>query len=273
VRWRRLFAVCALSSVVGACAPRLTKLPSGPGTTALDFAQALVDATAACHRVNSLTAEIAVSGSIGGQRVRAHLAAGFAPAAGRIEAAAPFGAPLFIFVASSADGTLLFPRDGRVVEHGRPADLLEAMTGVPLSAGELLPTMTGCAFPEGLGTPQALGDKWRMSAGGGGAKIYLHRESTAAPWRLVTVFEPGQGLQWSWRVDYDDFHDGLPQVIRFVSADRDRFNIQLALSQVETNATLGPEVFRVDVPRDAERISVDELRRSGVFAPARGRSR
>jgi hypothetical protein len=264
-----------LCATIGAaaCAPRLTKLPSGPGTPALDFAPALVDATAACRRVQSLTAEIAVTGSIGGQRARVHLVGGFAPTAGRIEAVAPFGAPLFIFVASGPDGTLFFPRDDRVVEHGRPAELLEAVAGVPLASADLLRTMTGCAVPEPLGNAQALGDNWRSSAGDGGAKIYLHRDTPSAPWHLVTVFNPGQGLRWSWRADYDAFQNGLPTVIRFVSADRDRFNIQLTLSQIETNVPLGPETFRVDVPRDAERISIDELRRSGGLAPARARSR
>ena len=266
-------AILCLALGVSACAPRLTKLPSGQGTPATDLAQALVDATAACHQVQSLTAEIAVSGSIGGQRARVRLIAGFAPAAGRIEAVAPFGAPLFIFAASGTDGTLFFPRDNRVVEHGRPAELLEAVAGVPLAAADLLPTMTGCAAPEPLGSPLALGDNWRTASGGGGARIYLHRDTPSAPWRLVTVFNSGQGVQWSWRADYDAFQNGLPTVIRFVSADRNRFNIQLTLSQIETNVQLGPEAFRVDVPRDAERITIDDLRRSGGPAPAKARSR
>jgi hypothetical protein len=263
--------VIVIAALSTACAPRLTKLPSGTGTPAPDFAQALADATAACGRVQSLTAEIAVTGSIGGHRARVRLVAGFAPAAGRIEAAAPFGAPLFIFVASGTDGTLFFPRDDRVVEHGRPAELLEAVAGVPLAAADLLPTMTGCAMPEPLNGGQALGDNWRTAAGSGGARVYLHREKAASPWHLVTVFNPGQGAQWSWRADYDDFRDGLPHVIRFVSADRDRFNIQLTLSQVETNAALGAEVFRVDVPRDAERITIADLRRSGATTRPRSR--
>jgi len=270
--YRRGLLLC-LAIGASACAPRLTKLPSGPGTPATDIGQALVDATNACHGVRSLTAEIAVSGSVGGQRARVHLVAGFAQTAGRIEAVAPFGAPLFIFVASGTDGTLFFPRDDRVIEHGRPAELLEAVAGVPLGAADLLRTMTGCALPESLGGPMAFGDNWRTSSGGGGARIYLHRDASSAPWRLVTVFNPGQGLTWSWRADYDAFQNGLPTVIRFVSADRDRFNIQLTLSQVETNVPLGPEVFRVDVPGSAERITLEELRRSGGVAPAKARGK
>src|SRR5262249_45135088 len=185
----------------------------------------------------------------------------------------PFGAPLFIFVASGSDGTLLFPRDNRVIEHGQPADLLEAIAGVPLAATDLLRTMTGCRTPEPLATAEAIGDTWRTASGSGGAKIYLHRDTPSAPWHLVTVFNPGEGQQSSWRVDYDRYQNGLPTVVRFVSADRRRFNIELTLSQVESNVALGPEACRVDVPRDAERIRLDDLRRSGGLAPARSRGR
>jgi hypothetical protein len=44
-----------------------------------------------------------------------------------------------------------------------------------------------------------------------------------------------------------------------VSVDRRRFDLQLELSQVETNTTLGPEVFRVQIPASAGRITIDEL--------------
>ena len=263
-----LAAICSAS-----CAPKLTKLPTGPGTLAPDIAAALLQALSSCQRVQSLTAEIAVSGSVNGQRIRARLIGGFAPASARLEAAAPFGAPLFIFVATNNDGTLFLPRDRRVVEHGQPADLMEAVAGVPLGAHEMVRTLTGCGIPDRLDSPLAIGDTWRTSAGPGGAKIYLHRDTSAAPWRLVTYLHDGDALQWSWRADYDDFHDGLPHVVRLVSADRRRFNLELKLSQLELNVQLKPEVFRVDVPADAERISVDELKRSGLLGAPKGRER
>ena len=50
---------------------------------------------------------------------------------------APFGQPLFIFVATGDDATLLLPRDERVLEHGRPDAVLEAVAGVPLGAADL----------------------------------------------------------------------------------------------------------------------------------------
>lgn len=91
-------AAWLLASACGA-SPLMT-LPSGPATPATDAREAIAQATLACQRVASLTAEIAVSGSVSGQRVRGRMIAGVArPASARIEAVAPFGAPVFIFVA------------------------------------------------------------------------------------------------------------------------------------------------------------------------------
>ena len=87
-------------------------------------------ATTRCIEVNTLTAEIAASGSVGGRRVRARLSAGITrpaaqgaamPPGARLEAVAPFGPPLFIFVATGNDATLLLPRDNQVLEHGPAA--------------------------------------------------------------------------------------------------------------------------------------------------------
>ena len=259
--------------VATSCAPKLTKLPSGPGSLAPDIARVLLESLSNCQRAQSLTAEIGVSGSVGGQRLRTRLIGGFTTSATRLEAAAPFGAPLFIFVATGRDGTLLLPRDRRVVEHGDSSELLAAIAGIKLTPSEMVRTLNGCYIPDRLESPMAIGDNWRTSASAGGAKIYMHRDGPTAPWRLVTVFHPGEGLRWSWRADYDDFHDGLPRVIRLVSADPRRFNLQLTLSQLETNVQLKPDVFRVELPSDAERISLEELKRLGPFGASKGRER
>src|SRR5262249_59576682 len=95
----RGFAVLA-ALCSGACAPALMKLPEGPGVSATDGAAALAEATRACSAVTTITAEVGVSGSVGGRRFRTRLTAGLAPpASARIEAAAPFGAPLLLLAA------------------------------------------------------------------------------------------------------------------------------------------------------------------------------
>src|SRR5262245_9496378 len=91
--------VVLIPLLCAACGPRLMKLPSGPGTAAPDFGAAQVQATEACRNVNSLSAEVAVKGSVAGERLRGRLIGGFTAQAARLEAPAPFGAPIFIFVA------------------------------------------------------------------------------------------------------------------------------------------------------------------------------
>ena len=111
--------VCAAS-----CGAPLMKLPSGPGAPAPDAADALAQATRGLpRRPHAHAPKSAASGTVGGQRFRARLLAGVAaPASARLEAVAPFGAPLFILVADNDEATLLLPRDERVLEHGRSAD-------------------------------------------------------------------------------------------------------------------------------------------------------
>ncbi len=253
-----------------ACGAPLMKLPAGTGTPALDAADALAEATRVCRGVRTLTAEVAVSGSAGGHRVRGRLSAGVAaPASARLEAVAPFGPPLFIFVATNDDATLLLPRDDRVLEHGRPDAVLDAVAGVPLDAADLHTTLTGCAPPVPQPSGRALGPDWRVvvtSARSAGDRLYLHRDGGAQPWRLVGSVHEGS-TDFVWRAEYRDFQNGLPRSIRVTSlrsnpqSDR-AFDLTLALSQVEANVPLGADVFRVEIPRSADPITLAELRRA-----------
>ena len=239
------------------------KLPSGPGAPAPDAVAALEQATAACRGIRTLTAEVAASGRVGGQRFRARLSVGVAaPASARLEAVAPFGAPFFILAANDDDTTLLLPRDERVLQHGRSAEVLDAVAGVPLGAGDLHAVLTGCGptvtKPEG----RELGSDWRRITGAADGVLYLHRTGADQPWRLVVAVRP------PWRVEYRDLLNGLPRSMRVTSADNMNlapgalFDLQLALTQVETNVTLGADVFRVDVPRSSQPITLEELRRA-----------
>jgi len=241
------------------CAPRLMKLPTGPGAPAPDGAAALDEATRACRGVSTITAEIAASGSIGGRRFRARLTAGLAPpASARLEAAAPFGAPLFIFVARGDDATLLLPHDGRVLERGRPAAVLEAIAGLPADAAELRLALVGCPARADAASARQLGEDWRLLADGSN-EVYLRRDPKAA-WRLVAIVHRGSAA--AWRAEYRDASQGLPTAVRFAGSAPDSFDVRLALSQVETNVPLGADVFRLQIPSDAEPMTLDELRRA-----------
>lgn len=215
-----------------------------------------------------MSAEVGVSGSVAGQGLRGRMLVGLAsPDSARIEAVAPFGQPVFILVARDAEATVLLPRDQRVLEHGKPADVLEAVAGIPVDSGELRRTFTGCPSAPDVETGRAAGDNWRTLSDGPDV-AYLRREARSGPWQLVAiVHHPPAGTPW--RAEYKDFHNGLPRSIRLVSEpratnpdSRTRFDLRLALSQVDVNLTLGDEVFRVQIPRSAAPITLDELKRA-----------
>lgn len=255
--------MCLLALAAASCGARLMKLPAGPGAPAADALEALTQATAVCRAIRTLTAEVGVSGKVSGERFRARLSVGVAaPASARLEAVAPFGPPIFILVATDDDATLLLPRDERVLQHGRSAEVLDAAAGVPLGAADLHAVLTGCAPPVSLPDGRALGADWRLITGAAGDALYLRRAGAGQPWQLAAV------IRRAWRVEYRDPLNGLPRTMRITSAvgADASFDLTLALSQVETNVPLGPDVFRIDIPRAAQPITLDELRhaRPGV---------
>jgi outer membrane lipoprotein-sorting protein len=257
-----------------ACAPALLKLPA-PASPAADARDALAQAVAACSGVRTLSAELAVSGSVGGQSLRGRLLTGLAaPASARIEAVAPFGQPVFIFVARGDDATLLLPRDDRVLRHGRPESVLEALTGLALDAAALRRALTGCPNDADPESGRTAGNDWRVLADGPNA-VYVRRDARSGPWHVAAIVHTSAS-QPDWRAEYQNVQNGLPRSVRLVSSDLRRFDLRLSVSQLETNTALGDEVFRVEVPSSAVPVSLEELRASGPLREspaAAGRAR
>jgi hypothetical protein len=274
---RRAATVAILACFATGCGASLMKLPEGTSTAADPpvAAAALADATRGCLAVRTLTAELAVSGSAGGRRLSGRLLGGIAaPASVRLEGVAPFGQPLFIFTAVGDDATLLLPRDDRVLEGGRPDLVLEALAGVPLDAADLRIMLTGCAIP-GKGPPsdaRAFGETWIVTPGLDGDEVFLRRNGRDEPWELVATTRRAGGAGRRWRAEYTDREAAVPRAIRLTSLDDGgttgrAFDLRLALSQVEINTPLEPEVFTVRVPAGATPISLNELRAAGPLAP------
>jgi len=271
--------VLATALAASSCGAPLLKLPTGPGSPATDAAAVIAEAMSACRAVTAITLEMGVHGSAGGRRLRGRLTAGLAqPASARLEAVAPFGQPVFVFVASGNDASLLLPRDRRVLEHGRPADVFEAVSGVPLDAAQLRLLVTGCAMAPDASDTVSFGDSWRV-APDGADNVYFRRDPSTlrhaqdraegnrgatgagqARWRVAATTRRGET---GWRAEYSMFENNLPHVVRIVSEPPGRFDLQLDLSQVELNVTLGPEAFRLPPSGTAGPITLDELRRSG----------
>jgi hypothetical protein len=263
---RTLLLLAALATA--SCGAKLMTLPSGPGTPAGDGAMVSADATAVCGGINTITLEMSVRGSAEGRRLRGRLTAGLArPASARLEAVASFGQPLFVFVARDGDASLLLPRDNRILDHGKPEDVLDAVTGVPIDAASLRSLVSGCARSASRGANaienvRALGDEWRVAADEGDS-VYFRRLTPPGRWRLVAAVHPPGPSGTGWRAEYSMFDDKLPQKVHLVSQPSGRFDLELDLSQVEVNAALGPEVFRLQQTGGAAPITLDELRQSG----------
>jgi hypothetical protein len=251
----------------------LMALPPGPGVPATDADQALRTATAACGKVATFSAEVGLHGSVAGRRIpRGHLTVALgAAASARIEALAPFGSPIFVFVARDDDTTLLLARDNRVLEHGRPDAVLEALTGVPLDAAGLRTTLTGCAVaPDWRQARQFSDDVMTMPDGTG--ELYLRRGPHAGPWQIAVAIHHDIGGA-EWRAEYRDRQDGLPRSIHLAASDRGRFDLALSLSQVDVNAPLEAGVFRIQIPSAATPITLDELNEVGPLGGAGSNAR
>ena len=125
--------------------------------------------------VRTLTAELALSGRAGRQKLRGRVVAGFArPSSMRLEGVAPFGPPAFILASRGDTAVLLLPRDSRVLRGAPAEDILGALTGVTLGPDDVQAILTGCVVP----APQATGGRlhgngWASLDLAGGATLYL----------------------------------------------------------------------------------------------------
>jgi outer membrane lipoprotein-sorting protein len=257
---RRWVLAALLAGGVTACAPHTVALPTGEGNPFPDDVQAWQQATSQCRDVRSLSAELTISGRAGHQRLRGHVLAGLAaPDRIRLEAAAPFGAPVFILVADGTTTTLLLPRDNRVLRGESPAAILDALVGLDLGPSDLLAILSGCVAPEAPATGgRVFPSGWARLDLAGGAMAYLQRDRQMS-WHIRAGVRQGLGF------DYVPGGDAVPASVhlRTNGTSSQGTDVRIGLSQVAVNPPLGPEVFIVRVPADAVSISLAELRQAG----------
>ena len=256
----RYLLVVALSWALAGCAGARPSLPTGSGTPFPGFESAYEQAVQECRGARTLVAELGLSGRAGGTRLRGRINAGFsAPGDVRLEGVA-FGRPVFILAARGKDATLLLPREDRVVRDAPPEDIIEALAGVRLSPGELLAAVAGCAL--GAGPPangRMFSNDW-AAVDVDGTATYLRRMD--GRWRIAA------GVRKDLTVVYSDFASGLPSTVHVRTGTL--ADITLRISQLEINTGIDPRAFDVDVPADAQPLTIDELRRAGPLGE-RGR--
>ena len=251
--------VVASFAALCACAPKALVLPTGAGTPFPEFAAAYRQATAACSGVKTLSASMGMSGKAGRTKLRGRIDAGFAaPARARLEGRHPvFGKPVFILVADGDRGTLVLPREDRVLRDALPADIVEALAGVPLGADALRTAISGCGFGPvtAPGNGRTFANGWAAGSSGD-ATTYLRRSGDG--WEVAAATLGGI------TVSYADYASGRPATVRIrAGSNAAAADITLRLSDVDINTTLDPRTFEVELPDRPVPLTLEELRRAG----------
>lgn len=244
-------ALVTLSLALASCAARTPPRPGGTATPDPNAAASFDAATASCKGFRSIEGELALSGRAGGERVRGRILTGLeAGGAVRLEAPAPFGAPFFILAGRDERATLVLPREKRVMKDTEVSAVLERLTGLTLGADDLRLIVSGClvenASPsDGRQWPGG----WQAVTIGSERVAYL-RHTQGRPVLVAADYGP-------WHVDYSEHMSGFPRRVRIRSGDID---ITARVEQLEVNTQINPRAWSVDVPSDAEPMTLDELR-------------
>lgn len=250
-----VFAACSVW--LTGCAPKRIALPTDPGAPLPDFAQIHEQVSSQCRGARTVTAELALSGRAGDQKLRGRVVFGFErPDAMRLEGVAPFGSPAFILVARDGEATLLLPRDERVVRGAAPESVLGALTGVTLSPADLGALVTGCV----VANPRPIAghlhtNGWASIDLDGGASIFLQRAQDG--WHVRAA------RRGEWEVEYPEWQGRFPTSVRLRSDARASVDVTAAISQLEVNVDVPASAFTVTIPPGVRALSIDELRANG----------
>jgi hypothetical protein len=246
----------ALAASLSACSPGRLELPAGAGTPYPDGARVYTDAVKVCAGVKTMQATLGLSGRAGSTTLRGNVDAGFAaPDRIRLEGRHPLGRPVFILVATGAKSTLLMPRDNRVLRDVAPESIVEALVGLPLTPAELRSLVSGCGFAVGEpGEGREYPNEY-VAVDVAGATTYLRQDQSG--WHVAGATRP------PLTVIYSDVTNGRATTLRVVSTGTPRADLTVRLSDINTNVTMGEEVFAVEVPAEAQPMKLEELRRAG----------
>ena len=237
--------------------------PSGTPTPDPTAAAAFEAATASCRGFRSIDGELALSGRAGGERVRGRVLTGLeAGGAVRLEAPAPFGAPFFILAGRDEQATLVLPRERRVLKDTAVSAVLERLTGLSLGADDLRLIVSGCLVDRAAPTDgRQFPGGWQAVTIGPERIAYL-RTVNGRPVLVAADYGP-------WHVDYSQHANGFPRVVRVRRAGDADIDITARVEQLEVNTQINPRAWSVEVPSDADPMTLDDLRSIAPLADKR----
>ena len=262
-RLRPAVLILLLGAAAG-CATNRAVLPSGSGTAFPGFEAVHEEATRDCAAARTVVADLGMSGRAGGTRLRGTVTSALGDdGAIRLEGVA-FGRAIFILAGRGGRATLLLLREDRVLRNAPPEDIVEALAGVALTPADLRAAVAGCGLV--TGTPangRMFTNDW-AAVDIGGTVTYLRR--VEGQWRV------GGAVRGGLTLTYDTFAGGRPGAIS-IRSTRDRgeqvADIRLRVSGLEVNTAIDPKAFALDVPADADPLTLEELRRSGPLGDRR----
>lgn len=262
-----LATVLALSACAARTPPRPAGTP-GPDPTAI---AAFTTATASCRGFRSLTGELSLSGRAAGERIRGRVIAGLESGGSvRLEGVAPFGPPIFILAGKGELATLLLPREHRVLKDTAVSALLERLTGLALGADDLRLMVSGCLVDNAVPIE---GKRWP-----GGWQAVTLAPDRVAYLRLLQGQPVVVAADYGpWHLDYSAHLSGYPRVLR-VRRLRQGFGAQgregeaitdvtARVGELEVNTAINPLAFTLEVPADADPMTLDELRSVAPLVP------
>jgi hypothetical protein len=257
-------AVLILVLAAAGCAGKRTALPSGDGTPFPGFAAVHEEATRDCAAARTVVADLGMSGRAGGTRLRGTVTSALAEeGAIRLEGVA-FGRAIFILAGRSGRATLLLLREDRVLRSAPPEQIVEALAGVPLTPADLRAAVAGCGLVTGAPANGRMFTNDWAAVDIGDTVTYLRR--VEGRWRV------GGATRGGLILTYDTFTAGLPGGISIRSTTRageQVADIRLRVSGLELNTAIDPKAFVLDVPADADPLTLEELRRSGPLGERR----
>jgi hypothetical protein len=245
-----LLAVAVVAAV--SCATRLPPRPAGTATPAPDAVASFDQATTHCTGLRTLTMELGLSGRAGAESLRGKVITGLQRGgAARLEGVAPFGAPMFILAARGEQATLLLPRDRRVLTSTSVSAVIEHLTGLRLSADDLLLALSACVAAGQASDGRQWSRDWRGVSAPGGRTVFLRQVSGA--WSVAGV-DGGD-----WRADYGQVVNGFPRRVRLRSTDG-QVDLVASVQQLEVNTGIDDAAFDVAIPPGTDPMTLAELR-------------
>lgn len=282
-KWFRTLALISIAAITLSCRTSqlgwtnaaLHPLPQGAGRVAAkEAAKLVVEILTECntHFPIPWSADVSARGVAGSYRVNRQLKVGFWPNSSlvRIESVPQTTADAFVLLISGGvtpSTTLLLDNGRRVFRSDRALPLLGKVLGVPFHENQLDALLRGCYPTEFGGIPTLYGEQQLLIPYGANGRAYYQREAGNGPWRLQTLFHPGNaGLESAWRMDLFDRQAQQPRRFVVNGIDAGPVRLDIRVSNVVA-ASLPLEMFEPKIPSASQPISLDDINLRQLYAP------